>query len=250
MLKSDKNIEKKRYDDRAKLFLNSSKYNFNKIPLYIKEPNEYYFKLLERTKGCSKLLEIGAGIGENTSHLIKISNEVFSTDISPKSVEVMKNIFSEHSNFSAEVADMEKLPYKNESFDVICSAGSLSYGDNDVVMGEIFRVLKQGGSLFVIDSLNNNPIYKFNRYLHYIKGNRSKSTLTRMPTIKLIEKYFKKFGNLEVKYFGAITCFFPLLNKILPEQKLAKFSKWVDTKFKIKKSAFKFVMSVKKEIKC
>ena len=40
--------------------------------------------------------------------------------------------------FSAEVVDMEKLP-----FDVVCSAGSLSYGDNEVVMNEIYRALKQ-----------------------------------------------------------------------------------------------------------
>ena len=66
-------------------------------------------------------------------------------DLSPKSVEVMNNKFSKYENFSAEVADMEKLPFENEIFDVVCSAGSLSYGDNTVVMNEIYRVLKQGG---------------------------------------------------------------------------------------------------------
>ena len=43
---------------------------------------------------------------------------------------------------------MEKLPFKNESFDVICSAGSLSYGDNNKVMSEIYRILKLGGGSF------------------------------------------------------------------------------------------------------
>jgi hypothetical protein len=30
------------------------------------------------------------------------------------------------------VADMEKLPFANQSFDIIVSAGSLSYGDNEI----------------------------------------------------------------------------------------------------------------------
>ena len=68
-----------------------------------------------------------------------------STDISSKSIEVMRNKFSKYSNFSAEVADMEKLPFADESFDVVCSVGSLSYGDNTVVMNEIYRVLKSRG---------------------------------------------------------------------------------------------------------
>jgi ubiquinone/menaquinone biosynthesis C-methylase UbiE len=39
------------------------------------------------------------------------------------------------------------------------SAGSLSYGDNDKVLDEIYRVLKNKGAFIAIDSLNNNPKY-------------------------------------------------------------------------------------------
>ena len=142
----DKDIEKHRYDNRANIFLDSNNlYNFDKIPTYLNTPYQYYFHLLKRKSGQSKLLEIGAGMGENTSSLLDMSFKVTSTDISSKSVKVMRNKFSKYSNFSVEVADMEKLPFNNESFDVVCSAGSLSYGDNNVVMNEIYRVLKPGG---------------------------------------------------------------------------------------------------------
>jgi ubiquinone/menaquinone biosynthesis C-methylase UbiE len=40
---------------------------------------------------------------------------------------------------------MEKLPFADQSFDLIVSAGSLSYRDNDIVMNEIYRVLKLQG---------------------------------------------------------------------------------------------------------
>ena len=56
---------------------------------------------------------------------------------------------------------MEKLPFRDNSFDAICSAGSLSYGDNLIVMNEIYRLLKTGGSFIAVDSLNNNPIFRF-----------------------------------------------------------------------------------------
>ena len=142
----DKDIEKHRYDNRANIFLDSNNfYQVDKIPAYLNTPYQYYFHLLEEKSGQSKLLEIGAGMGENTSPLLDMSFKVISTDISSKSVKVMKGKFSGYSNFSTKVADMEALPFDNESFDVVCSAGSLSYGDNDMVMNEIYRVLKRGG---------------------------------------------------------------------------------------------------------
>ena len=104
----------------------------------------------------------------------------------------------------------------------------------------------QGGVMIAIDSLNDNPIYRFNRYMHYLKGNRSKSTLMRMPTMSLIDKYTEKFGHAEVKFFGAITWTFPLLSKILSEQAVIKLSNWIDIKFNIRESAFKFVIMLEK----
>ena len=244
----DKDIEKHRYDNRANIFLDSNNlYHFDKIPTYLNTPYQYYFHLLEEKSGQSKLLEIGAGMGENTGSLLDMSFKVTSTDISSKSVEVMRNKFSKYSNFSAEVADMEKLPFNNESFDVVCSAGSLSYGDHDAVLNEIHRVLKPDGVFIAIDSLNNNPIYRFNRYIHYLKGDRSKSTLIRMPTMSLIDKYTGKFGHAKVKFFGTITWAFPLLSKVLSEQALTKLSNLIDTRFNIRGSAFKFVMMAVKK---
>ena len=245
----DKDIEKIRYDKRAELLLNTDRIrHLEKSKKYLNTPYEHYFKVLKEQESCqSKLLEIGAGMGENTEPLVDMTYEVCATDISPKSVKLMNNVFYECANFSAEVADMEKLPFDDESFNVVCSAGSLSYGDNAVVMNEIYRVLKPEGVMIVVDSLNNNPIYRFNRYINYLKGNRSKSTLVRMPTISLIDKYTKKFGHVEVKFFGAITWIFPLLSKVLTEQVIINLSNWVDVRFNIKRAAFKFVMVVIKK---
>jgi ubiquinone/menaquinone biosynthesis C-methylase UbiE len=247
---NDKDIEKHRYDSRANKILNSNNLcHFEKIPVYLNTAYQYYFHKLEEKSSQSTLLEIGAGMGENTSSLLNFSFKLISTDISLKSVEVMKTKFSNFSNFSAEFADMEKLPYDNESFDIVCSAGSLSYGDNDIVMNEIYRVLKMGGVMIVVDSLNNNPLYRFNRYIHYLRRNRSKSTLARMPNIRMIKNYEIKFGDVQVRYFGAITWLYPFLSKILSEKTITKISNWIDIQFNIKRSAFKFVMIATKNEK-
>ena len=54
----------------------------------------------------------------------------------------MNKKFSKYKNFSSKVADMEHLPFDDHTFDVICMAGSLSYGDNQIVMNEIYTYLK------------------------------------------------------------------------------------------------------------
>lgn len=244
-MKKDKKIEIDRYDQRALQILNYKKNSKKKIKDYINVPYQYYFSLLKKLKK-NKLLEIGAGTGENTLRLIKMKFKVCATDISPKSVEAMNKKYLKYKNFSSKVADMEKLSFKNESFDIICSAGSLSYGDNNLVMNEIYRVLKFGGVVVLVDSLNDNPIYRFNRYINYIKGNRTESTLKRMPNVNLIYKYINKFGYGKVKFFGSIIWAFPLLNIVLAEKVITKISYWVDQILNVKKSAFKFVLILNK----
>jgi ubiquinone/menaquinone biosynthesis C-methylase UbiE len=244
----DKNIERRRYDNRAILRLNTRKFDHvNQVPAYLSAPYEYYFKLFERKGDQSKLLEIGAGMGENTGLLIDMSYKVCSTDISPKSVEVMNKRFSDYRNFSAEVADMEKLPFNDESFGVVCSAGSLGYGDNAIVMNEIYRVLKQGGIFIAVDALNNNPIYRLNRYIRYLRGGTSLSIIKRIPNLKLLQKYEQKFGKTEVKFFGAITYLSPILNELFGENKTTIISDCIDRMFSIKRSAFKFVLIAEKK---
>lgn len=243
---SDKTEEKKRYDRRASSKLIESNLNTSYISADMIEPYQAYNSFLREIPPKSKILEIGAGMGENTSYLLDLDHEIVATDISPRSVEFMNKRFKHYDLFNAQVADMEKLPFDNDSFDCVCSAGSLSYGDNYIVMSEIYRVLKTGGLYIAVDSLNNNFIYRVNRYIHYLLGKRSKSTLKRMPDLNLIENYNKRFDSIEVKYFGSLTWFFPIMKIFMTEQQIKIFSHNFDKKLQIKKSAFKFTMKLRK----
>ena len=144
---NDKNLEKKWFDKYVDDILSKKKF-LTKKPLYLKPAYLYYYSLFKLHKIKSKLLEIASGRGENTTRLLRMKLNVTATDISPKSVKFMKKCFSKYKKFSSHVADMEKLPFKNESFDIICCADGLSYGDNNKVMNEIYRVLKVGGGCY------------------------------------------------------------------------------------------------------
>lgn len=241
----DKNIEKYRYDDRAKKYLELENNVLpTHLPAHMQPAVSSYKSLLAEVHPGSKVLEIGAGMGENTEFLLELGLAVCATDISTKSVEIMLNKFAKYDSFNAEAADMERLPFSDNSFNVVCSAGSLSYGDNSIVMNEIYRVLDKGGAFIALDSLSNNPIYKLNRYLHFLLGNRSKSTLERMPTVDLIDGYALKFGNADVAYFGSLTWLFPILTKFLGDESIKVISNRFDKKINVKKSAFKFTMKV------
>jgi len=242
----DKEIEILRYDNRAKFVLKHGIF-FKKKPDYLNIPYKFYYNLFKEFNHKKNLLEIGSGIGENTYKLIQMKFNVCATDISSKSVEILNKRFSKFKNFSSKIADMERLPFASQSFDIVCSAGSLSYGDNYLVMKEIYRVLKPNGVVIVVDSLNNNPIYRFNRYLHFLNGNRSRSTLKRMPTVKLIDDYINMFGYGKANFFGSFVWLLPLLNFFFTENFVCKFSNSIDNFFNIKKLSFKFVLVLEKK---
>jgi len=147
------------------------------------------------------------------------------------------------------VADIEKLPFDNESFDVVTCAGSLSYGDAKLVDSEIYRVIKPGGFFICVDSLNCNPLYWLNRYVHYLRGLRSKMTLINMPTLKRINLFSEKYKEINIKYFGSITFLMPIISEFFGDKMAYSFSNYIDKIINVKKTAFKFTMVAKKNEK-
>ncbi len=246
----DKIVEKDRYDKKAlnSRFVQSSLNTGTlSLPFYLRTPYLFFDKLLHDTsKKDFLVLEIASGTGSYTLTPLKNKAKVTATDISQASLEVLGNKFSNFTNLKCMVADMELLPFDEASFDLVYSAGGLSYGDNATVAKEIYRVLKPGGFFICVDSLNHNPIYIFNRYIHFLLNHRTKSTLRRMPTLKTIEYYKNIFGKSDVYFFGSIVWCAPLLQFFLKPKLIKSFIDWFDSFVNARKSAFKFVMIVSK----
>lgn len=246
----DKNIEKDRYNLRSqKSLLNGAKLQFaysDSIPLIFRAPYSYYEESISSiVKPSHNILELGSGSGLHTKSLLLTGAKVTATDIAPISLELLE--LGLRADFgkqlSTAVADMECLPFEDESFDVVTSAGSLSYGDLSKVTSEIIRVLKNGGYFICVDSFNHNPIYRLNRYLHYLRGERSYSTLQRMPdkkTIKFLENHFR---TVVVNYFGIFTFSGRILSKFVGNQKAAKILNNMDLRMSfLRKYSFKIVI--------
>lgn len=249
----DKFLERDRYDRRAQVAITelAGKYineGADSFDLPIRAPYLVYESFLHsHLCPSSSVLEIGAGTGPFTGVLLRIGAKVCATDISPRSLEVLERRHQGVGCLETHVVDMECLPFSDEKFDMVTSAGSLSYGNNLLVMNEVFRVLKPGGVFVCVDSLNHNPIYRFNRWVHYLRGNRTLSTLIRMPKVSLIDKYALRFGSVETQYFGAASWTIPLFARLFGDEVAARISDWVDQAVRVRKSAFKFVMIARKK---
>ena len=249
--KSDLDIERERYSKRAEINKQNSKNllakkrNNNLIDApYI----EIYFKSLIRNSSReSKILEICCGEGESSGAILENYQDITFADISKNSLDVIKkncsSFLTKSINFKE--CNIESLPFDNETFDVVACAGGLSYGNNKLVLNEIHRILRPNGIFIGIDSLNENPIYKLNRYFHYLRGNRTKSTLKRMPDSNLLKDYESKFGIIKINYSGKLIWMLYPLSKIIGYKKSKILSDFFDKNLPNWMS-FKFIIEAKK----
>ena len=249
--KSDLDIERERYSKRAKINKQNSKNSQEKKRKnnLIDAPYiEIYFKsLIRNSKKGFKILEICSGQGECSGPILENYQDITFADISKNSLDVIKKNYSSLStqSISFKECNIEILPFDNEIFDIVACAGGLSYGNNKLVLNEIHRVLKQNGFFICIDSFNENPIYKLNRYIHYLRGNRTKSTLKRMPDRKLLQDYERKFGITKINYSGTLIWILYPLSKIIGYKKSKVLSDFFDKNLP-KWMSFKFIIEAKK----
>jgi len=247
MSNSDKKIEYNRFEKRAEKLLLKKNINFlngsESMSEYLKPPYLFYEKkIYQLIKRSDSVLEIGSGVGLHTYSLLKTGSNVIASDISKKSLEVLQQRFNRANNLKTIVADIENLPFEDNTFTFVICAGSLSYGKEEVVDSEIRRVLSPGGKFICVDSLNNNPIYKMNRYLHFRNSNRSKMTLENMPSIRRLKKLKQHYHIRDLRFYGSISYLMPLISKLSNERIARKISDFVDNILKISYSAFKFVL--------
>jgi SAM-dependent methyltransferase len=250
----DKIVDVSRYDDRARNLLSSqdekrgdraAANGASSIEPVFRAPYLFYEQCVRRlVRSEHAVLELGAGIGRHTPVLLETGAMVTATDLSPNSTALLERNLGSVSagRLRTRVADLEALPFEDASFDVVACAGSLSYGDPKVVDAEIRRVLRPRGAFVCVDSLNHNPIYRLNRWLQYLRGARTRSTLVRMPTLARLDSITAHFTSADVRYFGAVSWAMPVVTWITGQQRAASFSDAFDRLVHTQRLAFKFVL--------
>jgi ubiquinone/menaquinone biosynthesis C-methylase UbiE len=253
-----KKIEQQRYNSFSSSFLNSIEkerellleLGVDNSPLYLQAPYLFYHDLINlNTSESKKQLDLCCGNGIHSFTGAKNGAIVTALDYAEQSIIICKQraeILKLNVDFK--VADVQTLnDFKDDEFDVVTCAGSLSYLDNNIFLEEVYRVLKGGGIFICVDSFNHNPIYRLNRFIHFLRGRRSYGTLKRMPnmnTIKLLNQIFTK---VEVNYFGIFTFIGPILKYVMSSEIIARIIKKLDVWLPfLKRYSFKIVFTATK----
>ncbi len=235
------NILKQKLVDEKLSIIGSQNY-----PKYLQAPFLKYETLIKSFSLIHKninQLDLCCGDGIHSFTAAINGANVIAVDYAEKSIEIAKlRALKVGVPVDFRVCDVENLDFEDEQFDIITCVGSLSYVNHDKFILEIIRILKPEGVFICLDSFNHNIIYRFNRKLHYLRGNRSLSTLKRMPNEHLVSKIQPLFNEFKLYYFGIFSFLAPVLTKFFNEDKTAFIINKLDSYFSfLKKYSFKIV---------
>ena len=130
------------------------------------------------------ILDFGAGTGNLTNFFLKYNAKVTATDISEKSLRILKNRFNS-SSLSTKIINGITLPFANQIFDISATYSVLHHiPDYLSAIKEMIRVTKIGGLIY-IDHEGNKE--KWGENLHLTKYLRLTKKTTLEHLIKLIK---------------------------------------------------------------
>lgn len=247
--RSDTETERDRYERRARDLLRQHGLEKSQacppaLAGTLAAPYRHYARAISSVlRPGMAVLELGAGTGMHSRILCAPGVDTTLSDISPSALEVLRRRFEvPQVAVTTVVTPMESTPFPDSSFDLVASAGSLSYADPSALDTEIARVLRPGGSFVCVDSLNHNPVYRLNRWVHWrIRGDRTRSTLLRMPTLARMDALGRRFQRWSLRGFGAWSWLWTPLSRLVGEAAAARCNDACDGLPGSRRLAFKFV---------
>lgn len=102
-----------------------------------------------------EVLDAGAGTGRVTLRLYEAGARVTALDISPEMLEILKR---KEPNINCIEGDMENMPFKDESFDMVFSSLALVHLKKvEPFLDECYRVLKDDGRMVLVNIHYRKP---------------------------------------------------------------------------------------------
>jgi len=156
-----------------------------------------------KLKADSSTLDVGSGIGNNIGTLLEFFNNITATDISKGALRLSSEKFK-NNNINFEVANLQKMPFADNSFDLVICTEVIEHCENPVeALKELKRILKKDGYLIISapNYFNFAGLYKsisekmFNR-LWDAWGNHENG-VENFITCNKLKKYFNNL-NLEI----------------------------------------------------
>lgn len=174
---------KEKYNHTAK--------DWNKVWAKSNNYNSRIIKFINNPNPDLKFLSVGIGKGDFESKL-KYKN-IYGIDISAEMIKICKK---NNHKFKLIVRDAEKLPYKDNSFDIVFERNYLrNFVNPTKAFKEMYRVLKKGGQLITIESAVCDKDEKYlTEIIRCIDPFRPK-----FPTHEKLKKLFVKIKLKEIK---------------------------------------------------
>lgn len=98
-----------------------------------------------------RVLDVGCGTGFGTEGLLQQTDDVHGLDQSVHQMEKAWEKLGKHDAVPFYRGDAENLPFKDDSFDVTWSSGSIEYWPHpEAALAEIRRVTKPGGRVLIV----------------------------------------------------------------------------------------------------
>jgi ubiquinone/menaquinone biosynthesis C-methylase UbiE len=143
-----------------------------------------------------KVLEIGLGQGADSMQIIDRGALYHGIDLTEESVRRVKERFHlfKKAYCEVQVANAEKIPYEDSSFDIVYSHGVIHHSPRiDLIVGEIHRVLRPGGQAVIM-------LYHKNSFNYFISiGILRRTGLLMIRIFPFLDKLVSKMTGESVE---------------------------------------------------
>lgn len=152
--------------EKSQTFFNRLTGNMEQIQEQVLSPSVYKPYLLSMLpKKTGLILDLGCGPGRLISDFAKRAGKVIGVDASPQMLELARKNFANNKNIKFLESALESLPYSKSDADVVIASMVLHHISNPLlVLKEAHRILKNGGSLCIVDLLKHDKEFMREEY--------------------------------------------------------------------------------------
>lgn len=126
-------------------------------------PTDFALTALSHIKPHSKILELGCGVGNDSTAFAHAAHQVLATDFSEVAIQHNKKLFRSVPHLKFEVLDLNhSFKFGPDSYDVVYARLSLHYFKDRAtkrIFEDIYTILKPRGLLFFMCKSTQDPLY-------------------------------------------------------------------------------------------